>query len=203
MFDVGANLGLMALPVLGSVAGAKVISFEPSPNTTPWLRKTVAGSNLGDRWKLIEKAVASTPGVARFSVSASTEGLYDGLKHTQRSDEVRTEEVEVTSLDLEWNRSGCPDVSVIKIDVEGGELDVLRGGQECLRQTRPFVLTEWCDLNLRAYGVPDDSLLGFAEEHDYLVYALPELVPVGTATDLRLQVVRTESFLMAPRQRDR
>src|SRR5207302_6765911 len=41
MFDVGANLGLMALPVLRHVAGCKVVSFEPSPNTLPWLERTI------------------------------------------------------------------------------------------------------------------------------------------------------------------
>jgi FkbM family methyltransferase len=198
MFDVGANLGLMALPVLRSVPESKVVSFEPSPNTVEWLRRTVAQSGFGERWELVEKAVGCNPGPADFSLSAPTEGLYDGLKYTGRTNEARTVQVEVTSLDLEWERLGRPPVSVIKIDVEGGELNVLRGAQELLARTRPFVLSEWCNLNFRAYNIPCHALFRFANEHEYLIYSLPEIIRVSTPADLELQSIRTESFLMVP-----
>lgn len=198
MFDVGANLGLMALPVLGSGKESKVVSFEPSPNTLPWLKRTMAASGLGDRWRIVEKALGSTPGVESFSLSALAEGLYDGLKHTHRAPEVSRVQVEVTSLDKEWQALGRPQVSVIKIDVEGGELDVLRGAEECLSREKPYVLLEWSHLNLAAYGVPRDALFVFAQKHSYRLYALPEMIPLTTSKDLELQVLRTESFLMAP-----
>lgn len=200
MFDVGANLGLMALPVLHAVDRSSVVSFEPSPNTLPWLRRTAAGSGLGDRWRIVEKAVARTPGIASFNLSAPAEGAYDGLKDTHRTPAVGHVQVEVTSLDKEWRALGCPRVSTIKIDVEGGELDVLRGAEECLSRERPYVLLEWCHFNLAAYGVPPDALFSFALEHSYRLYALPEMIPVTTGRELELQLFRTESFsfLMVP-----
>jgi FkbM family methyltransferase len=199
MFDVGANLGLMALPVLASVSESRVVSFEPSPNALPFLRRTVADSDLGDRWRLVEKAVACDPGAASFSLSARTEGLYDGLRHTHRTPQTRQVKVEVTNLDEEWRALGRPPVSVIKIDVEGGELDVLRGASECLSHERPFILLEWCDLNLAAYDIPSGALFPFARECCYMLYALPEIIPITTPGDLTLQAaIRTESFLMAP-----
>lgn len=198
MFDVGANLGLMALPVLRAVRGSKVVSFEPSPNTVASLRRTVAESGVEDRWRLVEKAVASTPGIAAFSLSPRTEGVYDGLRYTHRTAQVQQVQVEVTSLDQEWRSLGSPSVSMIKIDVEGGELDVLRGARKCLSHERPFVLLEWCDLNLAAYGIPRDEIFFLARESCYTLYALPEMVPITTPGDLALQAIRTESFLMAP-----
>jgi FkbM family methyltransferase len=198
MLDVGANLGLMALPVLSAVPQSIVVSFEPSPNTLPWLKKTISGSVHSARWQLVEKAVGSASGRADFSVSVPTEGLYDGLIYTRRSIESRRVNVDVTTVDSEWKRLGCPDVSMIKIDVEGGELDVLRGGTECLSQARPFVLLEWCPMNFQAYHVACDALFHFARERRYLLYALPAIVPLNIPGDLELQVLRTESFLMAP-----
>ena len=85
MFDVGANRPWPA--VLRFSAESKVVSFEPSPNAVPWLRRTVVHSGLGKRWQLVEKAVGDDPGTADFSVSVATEGLYDGLKHTGRTSE--------------------------------------------------------------------------------------------------------------------
>jgi FkbM family methyltransferase len=198
MFDVGANLGLMAVPILASVRKSHVISFEPSPNSLPWLRRTIAGSQFGSRWKLIEKAVAASPGTADFSVSAPAEGLYDSLLHTRRSPELRKVTVEVTSLDSSWKDLGRPSVSVIKIDVEGGELAVLTGANDCLASTRAFVLLEWCRTNLTAHGVRCDALFEFAHENEYQLYALPNVTPVRSALDLELYARWTESFLMAP-----
>jgi FkbM family methyltransferase len=45
VFDVGANIGLMAIPLLTHVPECRVISFEPSENSVPYLRKTIEGSS--------------------------------------------------------------------------------------------------------------------------------------------------------------
>jgi FkbM family methyltransferase len=198
MFDVGSNLGLMALPVLESVPDSTVVSFEPSPNSLPWLKRTIARSAMRTRWQLIEKAACSRPGNAGFSVSTPTEGLFDGLRHTDRAVEFQRVTVETTTLDLEWRRLENCAVSVIKIDVEGAELEVLRGAGDCLEKARPFVLLEWCPLNLKAYEISTDALYQFASDHGYRLYALPQMVRVLDAADLELQTMRTESFLMAP-----
>jgi FkbM family methyltransferase len=190
----------MALPVLRAVSESTVVSFEPSPNALPWLRRTVADSGAGARWRIVESAIGRSAGTASFSVSALADGLYDGLTHTGRTGEARKVEVPVTTLDLEWKRLSQPQVSVVKIDVEGGELDVLRGGQELLARLRPFVLTEWCRLNYRAYGIRCDALLSFAHEHGYLLYAAPEMIPLTNARDMDVQAMRTDSYLMAPRE---
>jgi hypothetical protein len=48
----------------------------------------------------------------------------------------------VTTLDALWDRCGVPPVQVVKIDVEGYELEVLRGGRRLLTDARPDVLVE-------------------------------------------------------------
>jgi hypothetical protein len=57
---------------------------------------------------------------------------------------------------------------------------------------------EWNPTNLRAHGTPLHSLFAFAGEHRYKIYALPEVIPVSTASDFELQILRTENFLLAP-----
>jgi Methyltransferase FkbM domain len=46
------------------------------------------------------------------------------------------------TLDGVWREAGSPLVSFLKIDTEGGELDVLKGGGELLRASRPSILIE-------------------------------------------------------------
>jgi len=197
-FDVGANLGLISLPLLQSIPDCKVVSFEPSPNSLPWLTRTIARSTYGTRWTLVSKAVGAQVSVAELSLSPPTLGLYDGLKPTRRVAEVQRVPIEVTTLDVEWDRLGQPDVSVIKVDVEGGELEVLQGSSRCLHHCRPYVLLEWNAINMAPYNRPPESILVFAAEMNYCLFSVPSLQSVTNAAELRLQMLYTESFLLGP-----
>src|SRR5437667_387294 len=43
-FDVGANIGLMAIPILRACPNCSVVSFDPSPNSLPYLKRTISES---------------------------------------------------------------------------------------------------------------------------------------------------------------
>ena len=148
-FDVGANIGLMAVPIVAGRVNSRVVSFEPSPTVVRFLERTIAESNLGDRWQLVNKAVGASNGVTEFFVGAEAGALYDGLKNTNRAGAASSQRVEITTLDEEWKRLGRPQVSAIKIDVEGNEIDVLDGAVECIQAEQPTILMEWNSINLR------------------------------------------------------
>lgn len=198
MFDAGANLGLMSIPVLRAVPEAYVVAFEPSPNALPWLRRTMEESSMGDRWRLVPKAVGADSRRVSFSVSGVEEGLYDGIRATGRAGENRTIEVEQTTLDLTWRDLGSPKVSMIKCDVEGGELDVLEGARECLAGSKPAVLTEINRQNIAAYGQTLGALMAFIREVNYQCFSVPHLVEVRTPRELEAHAAFGESFLLLP-----
>lgn len=134
-FDVGAHLGYGTL-VMAAVAGAggRVWSFEPDPEMFSTLRRNVDG-NRSERFAEIvpvHAALGAQEGRATFA-----RGETSGTGHLTGNGEGL--EVEVTTLDAAADRYGIP--AVVKIDVEGGELDVLRGGSRLLEegQTR-FVI---------------------------------------------------------------
>jgi FkbM family methyltransferase len=198
IFDVGANIGLMAIPLLKQVSGCRVISFEPSENTLPYLQKTIEGSPYRDRWSLVAKAVGREPGRVSFSLSNKKNSLFDGLKPTGRAPVASATEVEMTTLDEIWRNAGRPRVSLIKCDVEGAELQVLEGAAECLRQEKPSVLIEWNGKNLKAYGCPPGAICDFAARNGYSLYSVPNGTKVNDPHELALQMVFTESFLLMP-----
>jgi FkbM family methyltransferase len=198
VFDVGANIGLMAIPLLAQVPGCRVISFEPSENTVPYLRKTIEGSPYKQRWSLVAKAVGRDSGRVSFSLSSKKNSLFDGLKSTGRVPEASAIEVEMTTLDEIWRNAGRPKISVIKVDVEGAELQVLEGAAECLRQEKPSLLLEWNGKNLKAYDCPPNSLCDFAVRNGYGLYSIPNGTKVDGPQELALQMVFTESFLLMP-----
>jgi len=198
MFDVGANIGLMAIPVLQCIPHSRVVSFEPSANVLPYLRRTIAGSPFGQRWALVEKAMGAGEGASTFFLSSQAESLYDGFRNTGRASAAQSVVVSVGTLDAEWRTLERPDVSVIKCDVEGAELDVLYGARECLTVTKAAVLFELNAANLSVYQWGPDALLSFAQEVGYSIHAVPSLAATTSRKHLELQMAFTESFLLLP-----
>jgi FkbM family methyltransferase len=136
VFDVGANEGDKAQLFLA--AGARVVCFEPQGDLVAGLRQRFAGRPV----QVVETALGATPGVMRLHL-ASTENTVATLS-TAWKDDVFTDyvydrqvNVAVSTLDDEIARVGQP--HFIKIDVEGFELDVLRG----LTRRVPLLSIEW------------------------------------------------------------
>ena len=198
VFDVGANIGLMALPLLSSIPDCEVCSFEPSPNTLPYLQRTQAESPWAKRWKLISKAVGDQPGTATFNIAATAMGALDGFQNTHRAGSMSQVEVEVTTLDDVWRSLGSPPVSLMKMDIEGAETLALAGAKALLQEARPTIFLEWNRENLAAYKVPVEHLLALAAEFRYEVRSVPGLVKVEGDKQLRLHTSETETFVLLP-----
>jgi FkbM family methyltransferase len=199
--DVGANIGLLSVPILKSFSDCKVISFEPSPNALPYLQRTHAASPWKDRWTVVGAAAGTEVREVAFCVSEASNGAFDGLISTGRVPSAGTVSVPMTTVDRVWSDHGCPKVSVMKIDVEGFEIDVLRGAAECISSTKPIILLEWCRANLAASQVPAGKLIEFAEANSYAVFTIDALMPVDTEAALWLQMTMgIENFLLIPKK---
>ena len=83
-FDVGANIGLIAIPILFNRPTCKCISFEPSPNSLPFLMKTAKESELAKRWEIVGNAVGAARGECDFNLSNSAYSAFEGIKSTGR-----------------------------------------------------------------------------------------------------------------------
>jgi FkbM family methyltransferase len=198
-FDVGANIGLMAIPVLDKIDSCKVVSFEPSPNTLQFLNRTVQNSRFSQRWFVISKAVSSEIGSKDFCVASSPRWApLEGFKDTKRAGNIWHTIVSVTTIDREWEAMGKPQVSVIKIDVEGAELQVLQGSLNCIAHEQPYIVLEWNNINLMAYDCDPDSLFVFAKTIDYEIVTLPDFTFINSANHLKVNMLKTESFLLMP-----
>jgi FkbM family methyltransferase len=196
VFDVGANLGLMAIPVLRACGSCRVVSFEPSPNSLSFLRQTISGSEFGDRWTLIEKAMSNQTGEVDFTVGRPEDALFEGFKSGDRIADACTIAVKVSTLDAEWQALGRPPVSAVKIDVEGAEQQVLDGAHALLADQRPAVLLEWHDAYLQRFGTPPPALLEVAQRYRYQIFTVPHGVPVADAAALRVQMMSCQNFLL-------
>ena len=198
VFDVGANLGLMSIPVLRTHSTCRVVSFEPSPNSLQFLRRTAAASPYADRWTIVGKAVADRAGDRDFDLGPAADALYDRLATDQKIGLTRSARIQATTLDDEWQSLGRPEVSVIKIDVEGAESLVLKGARALLKSSRPAVILEWHQRYLDRFG-QSETLVEVAREFGYRIYAIPSGVPVDDDQALWVQMNVCSNFVLLER----
>lgn len=127
VFDVGANVGAYALLFAQWVgATGHVYAFEPAPDARRGLERHVRLNRAGDRVTVRGEAISAIPGTAMFR-AAGPQGdnriVAGAAAETRETIAVRT-----TTID-EVCRIGALCPALIKIDVEGAELDVLRGAR--------------------------------------------------------------------------
>jgi FkbM family methyltransferase len=140
VIDVGANIGLFTVPLaLAAGSGGSVVAIEPLPNNVRRLRANLSRNGL-DAVRVVEAAVGKADGRATLHTAGDPAfgSLREIVKHTRSGDL----DVELRSLDSLWGELGRPAVALVKIDVEGAELDVLDGAQDLLTAARPALLVE-------------------------------------------------------------
>jgi FkbM family methyltransferase len=143
VIDVGANIGVTAV-IAGLLAfNGSVLALDPVEDTFDYLAANIARSSLTNV-KCLNLAAASAEGqvqvVTRPGHSfASFVGYDQVMKRYAGYDE---ENVEAITLDRLVQREGMTRVDFVKIDVEGFELEVLRGSSQLLKEAQPTVLLE-------------------------------------------------------------
>jgi FkbM family methyltransferase len=196
--DVGANIGLLSVPLLSICPTVSVLSIEASPHTLPFLQRTQSAAKCPDRWSVVGTAVGATSGEVEFWAAGGALGAFDGLKDTGRGGPKRPVQVRVQTLDQIWHQHGRPRVSVIKIDIEGGEYDAVRGAAELISSCRPILLLEWFAQNLAPYNIEFERILDLCQDLNYVLYACPTLMSVSTRAMLKIAMTRTDTFVLAP-----
>jgi FkbM family methyltransferase len=181
--DVGANDGVFAFAFSGLVD--RVEAFEPNPDYALFARRM-----LGSRAHVHEVALANRTGAAEFIVPVSEDGtvLHLGGSLRQSSEaqsKVLRFDVAVRTLDS----YAFEEVRVLKIDVEGSEMEVLEGARETIQRYRPPLIVE---LLTGTHASPIDLTDAICRTYGYvawivtkdgaLVEALPVMQSLGSNT---------------------
>lgn len=132
--DVGANLGVYTL-LACSVPGVEVRAIEPSTAAFDRIRENVALNHLGNRVSMEKVALGRNAGKGKLTL-----GLDAMNSLVEDESELATEPVTVTTLDSLVD--GIGSMTLVKIDVEGRETDVLEGAAQCLTDQRPALIVE-------------------------------------------------------------
>ena len=178
--DVGAYFGWYSLVAAHERPRARVLAFEPVAASFARLeenRRANAVANVA----AFRLALGDAESTARMALPPAANG---GSAHLSAEGESVGERVRVTTLDRVVEDERLPRVDVVKIDVEGAEVEVLRGARRTLERFRPLLLVELNPSALAARGSGArallDELAGLGYE-TYEVRPRGALAPFGPA----------------------
>jgi FkbM family methyltransferase len=153
-YDLGANIGLFSLLAARLVGPAgQVISFEPDPSTAARLGRNIARNGYQNA-TVIQAGVWSTTGRRMFEVADASSPDHGLGKFASAEAEGKNIVVDCFALDDFVKKVAAPDA--IKCDVEGAEVEVLRGAKKVLLGYRPWIV---CELHSEANGVAVGDIL--------------------------------------------
>lgn len=152
IIEIGAHVGTDTELLAEVVRDGRMLAFEPDPRN---IQQLITRTKKYPYVEIIEKAVGSTNGKATFNLSSGTppggggphtasSSLLKPKNHLSKFSWVtfdQTVEVDVVALDSCWNDDV---VDLVWADVQGAEMDMIRGGAKTLAQTR-FLFTEFND----------------------------------------------------------
>lgn len=139
VFDVGANIGVTAT-IASKSGAARVHAFEPDPAVFPFLLGTIEANSVA-----IE-AHNMALGAAEGSLSFFSNPTSGSASHLVTKDTLghgATSSVTMSTVDAFSKANHIEHLDLIKIDVEGFEIDVLRGAANTIQLLKPAALVEF------------------------------------------------------------
>ncbi len=138
-YDLGANIGYYSLLAARNVGpDGRVFSFEPNPEVAARLRRNLA-RNRFENATVIEAGVWSSSGLVTF-VPSNADSPDQATGRFAAGDNIAGTPARCVALDDFVGAAPAPEG--IKCDVEGAEVEVLRGAERMLRSRRPWIMAE-------------------------------------------------------------
>jgi FkbM family methyltransferase len=168
--DVGADIGYYSLKAAVMVGrGGRVLAIEPNPETLVRLRANVRESGAS-AITVEPSACSDSEGIVEFFAATHANAGASSLSRANAAEAgpvAGSYRVRARRLDSIVRESGVTRVDVIKVDVEGAELLVLKGAVETLARYHPVVVVEMIDEQLKNMGTSSAEIIGFLRTQGY------------------------------------
>jgi FkbM family methyltransferase len=189
VLDLGAHHGLYSLLASKNVCpNGQVFAFEPSDRERRALRLHLLMNRCANV-SVEGLALGSADAETDFYVTQGRSTGCNSLRHPAKdiSGKARKRRVRTTRLDEWLTSSGVRRVDFVKLDVEGGELETLKGAGDMLwEEFRPVMLIEVQDIRTRPWGYEAREIVRYLKTRRFEWFALSEsgsIHPMDTDKD--------------------
>ncbi len=168
IFDIGAHIGLFST-IAARLAGnaGRVISFEPSSETFKLLNETIRINGLSKNIFPRHAAVGDRSGKVTFFVSPIRGDNSNSIVSYKNDRELIPVEVDLVSVDDLVKADPGIRPSFMKIDVEGAELDALRGASFTMLNIKPLIILAIHPEPIKEKGDSIETIYHFIKTHGY------------------------------------
>ena len=168
VIDVGSMIGFYTSKLSNYVGpDGCVYAFEPEPRNYAMLLETVSNDCINKNVTAINSAISSSQGMMRLAINHG----HPADHHISQED-VESVKVNTTSLDLFCERIENRPVIFIKIDVQGHELEVLKGSKLLIKKDSPMILLEIDNEALSRAGSSKDDLIQYMNGVNYNAHVI-------------------------------
>jgi FkbM family methyltransferase len=166
VFDIGANIGFLTLNFAKKCPGGFVFSFEPDTDNFSALQHNVLQNNFKNICIFRNALGAKSESAHLYKLYVNNPGANRILP--EKPDKpYQVENVEVLALDDLVERMALQRIDMVKIDVEGFEIFVLKGSQKVIKKWKPILFVELSEKNLRQQGYSASALIEFVGNMGY------------------------------------
>lgn len=211
--DIGANIGFYSC-ALGSkfrerTEGGRVYAFEPVSTNARRFLENVALNEIQDFVRLTQSALGESTGEITMHIqpecefgNAVGENMLadDDREHIARANWPR-ETVPLMRLDRWAQERGVERCEFIKIDVEGADLRVLRGGADLIHRSRPIIMGEFNPYWMQQGGETFEDVLRFFDPLDYAIWREVSGRFLPLTESLIAAPLEIPTYLLVPRER--
>jgi FkbM family methyltransferase len=193
-FDVGANIGFYSVIAsrLVGCAGA-VHAFEPIRSIYDQLLRNLS-LNCADNVRANHIAVAER--CDELDLFVNRESALTSLGRTARGQVVSVERVSSISLDEYADQHEVASLNFLKIDVEGFEGHVLRGGNRLIERSNELtVLCELAEKNFKPLNLSVDDVIAWVREHGYEVWEIDRVSNSVVKLEMRRLSETNQNFV--------
>ena len=184
--DIGSNFGYYTLLAARAMEGqGRILAFEPYIPNREQLQANLARNHMD--WVEVEAcALADAPGTLDFVIPPDS-CLGVGHIETHPGTHARTVQVDVRTLDTVAGEKGLDRLDAVKLDVEGAEVRVLKGGQKTFQRFKPDLLVEINPDGLRSFDTEAAELVAILTGWGYRLHRARggrlERIDLGPDTD--------------------
>jgi len=168
-FDIGANMGFYSLALAIENPNLSVISFEPQPSVFQKMQKNIELNGLQQRIKLVNMGLGHPADQLTMYIPRFT-GTGGASFKTLHEDEGEATEIRVPVETLDTVETDL--VDLIKIDVEGFELNVISGAFGLVTQYRPTIMAELLRKWMKPFGHTPQMFLDKLASLNYRCFAI-------------------------------
>ena len=169
--DIGSNMGFYSLALASENLSLQVDAFEPQPLVFSMLEKNVDLNQLTERVRIHNVGLGKDVGILKMYVPKFT-GTGGASFQNLHEDEGEATEIEVEVVVLDQTISST--IDLMKIDVEGFELNVLHGAESLISAMKPTVVVELLRKWMKPFGHTPQMFLEEMSKYGYLCFAIGE-----------------------------